>query len=158
MTTNDDRLIEPAVVGTLMGRYPYRLDPKRRVTIPATLRNRMGNPQQVVVMLDLARLNCLNLFLEHEIEARMEPLRSAALTNVRAANFLTWAGSITETLDVDNQGRIRIRDNLLDRIGVKRDIIMIGALTRVQVWAAENVPSEQEAFDNIIGAAEELNF
>ena len=62
-------------------------------------------------------------------------------------------GRVSETLDVDVQGRIRISDNLLDHIGVDRDVVIIGAMNRLQIWAAGSEPSFDEAFTKVASAA-----
>jgi MraZ protein len=154
----DDKVGFQARAGSLLGRFPHRLDPKRRITIPATFRNRMGNPTYVYVIPDLNRLDCLDIFPPAEIESRLDRLRAAALTDRRASDFVTWVGSISETLDVDSQGRIRICDSLLNRVGVKRDLVLIGAFNRIQVWSEASAPAEQEAFDKFADAARELGF
>ena len=158
MGDGDIQVAMQARAGSLLGRFPHRLDPKRRITIPATFRNRMGNPTYVYVIPDLNRLDCLDVFPPVEIESRLDRLRAAALTDRRASDFVTWVGSISETLDVDSQGRIRICDNLLNRVGVKRDLVLIGAFNRIQVWSEASAPAEQEAFDKFADAARELGF
>jgi DNA-binding transcriptional regulator/RsmH inhibitor MraZ len=67
-------------------------------------------------------------------------------------------GRVSETLDVDVQGRIRISDNLLDHIGVDRDVVIIGAMNRLQVWAAGNEPSFGDAYSNVVAAAKTVRF
>jgi MraZ protein len=154
----EEKLNTQVRAGSLLGRFPHRLDPKRRITIPSTLRNRMGNPDYVYVMPDLNSLNCLDIFPPDEIESRLTRLRAAALTDKRTSDFVTWVGSISETLDVDTQGRIRICDKLLNRVGVNRDLVLIGAFTRIQVWAEAHAPAEQEAFEKFAAAARDFGF
>jgi len=154
----NDKLNVQANTGSLLGRFPHRLDPKRRITIPASFRNRMGNPDYVYVMPDLTRLNCLNIFAPAEIESRLDQLRAAALTDKRTSDFVTWVGSVSETLDVDTQGRIRIGDKLLSRVGVQRDLLLLGAFNRVQVWAQDQAPAEEDAFEKFADAAKDFGF
>ena len=154
----NDKLNVQANTGSLLGRFPHRLDPKRRITIPASFRNRMGNPDYVYVMPDLTRLNCLNIFAPAEIESRLDQLRAAALTDKRTSDFVTWVGSVSETLDVDSQGRIRIGDKLLSRVGVQRDLLLLGAFNRVQVWAQDQAPAEEDAFEKFADAAKDFGF
>jgi MraZ protein len=144
--------------GMLLGRFPHRLDPKRRITIPAPLRSLMGNPGYVYVMPDLNSLKCLNILPPEELESRLSKLRQAALSDARVAAFATRVGAISEMLAVDVQGRIRIRDRLLAYAGVDKDVVLIGALNRIQVWAADSAPEEEEALRTFVEAAREVNF
>ena len=145
-------------VGSLLGSYPHRLDPKRRVTIPAVLRSRMGMPDIVYVMPSLSGRNCLEVFSPEAFEMRLYELNKAALTDEAYADFVTLIGRVSETLDVDVQGRIRISDALLEHIGVARDVVIVGALNRLQVWAAGNEPSLNEAFDRLTQSARAIKF
>ena len=118
----------------------------------------MGNPVYVYVLPDLARLNCLDIFPPDELESRLDRLRAAALTDRKVSEFVTWVGSISEALDVDSQGRIRIGDKLLERVGIQRDLVLVGAFNRVQVWANDQAPADDEAFDKFADAAREFGF
>lgn len=144
--------------GILLGRFPHRLDPKRRITIPATLRNRMGNPSYVYVMPDLNNLKCLNILPPEELESRLARLRQAALSDSKVAEFVTRVGAISESLDLDVQGRIRIRDRLLEHVAIDKDVVLIGALNRIQVWAAAHAPAEEESLRTFVAAAQDVSF
>ncbi len=157
MVSTDDKL-EGERVGMLLGRFPHRLDPKRRVTIPAQLRNRMGNPRYVYVMPDLNNFKCLNILPPEELESRLARLRQAALSDRRVAEFVTRVGAISESLDLDVQGRIRIRDRLLNYVGIEKDVVMIGALNRIQLWATSQAPAEEDALRTFVEAAREIEF
>jgi MraZ protein len=89
---------------------------------------------------------------------RLDELNRAALTDEAASDFVTLIGRVSETLDVDVQGRIRISDALLAHIGVQRDVVIVGAVNRLQVWAAGNEPSLDEAFGRLTATARTINF
>jgi MraZ protein len=157
MASADGTVVEGRT-GILLGRFPHRLDPKRRITIPATLRNRMGSPSYVYVMPDLNNLKCLNILPPEELESRLARLRQAALSDRKVAEFVTRVGAISESLDLDVQGRIRIRDRLLEHVAIDKDVVLIGALNRIQVWAAAHAPAEEEALRTFVEAAQEVSF
>ncbi len=153
-----DERREPTKVGSLLGSYPHRLDPKRRMTIPAILRNRMGTPDIVYVMPNLTGKKCIEIFQPAAFELRLDELNRAALTDEAMADFVTMIGRVSETLDVDVQGRIRISDQLLAHYGIDRDVVIIGAVNRLQVWAAGNEPSLTEAFEKLSQSARTIHF
>ena len=146
VSNRDESQKGPAKIGSLLGSFAFRLDPKRRITIPSVFRNRMGAPAIVYVLPSLTGKRCLEIFQPEAFEHRLEELNNASLTDV------------SETLDVDVQGRIRISDNLLDHIGVDRDVVIIGAMNRLQVWAAGNEPSFGDAYSNVVAAAKTVRF
>ena len=148
----------PAKIGSLLGSFAFRLDPKRRITIPSVFRNRMGAPAIVYVLPSLTGKRCLEIYQPEAFENRLEELNRASLTDVDVGDFVTMIGRVSETLDVDVQGRIRISDNLLNHIGVDRDVVIIGAMNRLQVWAAGNEPSFGDAYSNVVAAAKTVHF
>ena len=158
MSKQDEVQKGPAKIGSLMGSFAFRLDPMRRITIPSVFRNRMGAPAIVYVLPSLTGKRCLEIFQPEAFENRLEELNNASLTDADVAEFVTMIGRVSETLDVDVQGRIRISDNLLDHIGVDRDVVIIGAMNRLQVWAAGNEPSFGDAYSNVVAAAKTVRF
>lgn len=145
-------------IGSMLGSFPHRLDPKRRITIPSVFRARMGAPQIVYVIPSLNDKKCLEVFQPDAFEARLAKLSEAALTDQAAADFVTLIGTVSSTLDVDAQGRIRISDELLAHIGVEKDVVIVGAVNRIQIWAAGNEPKLSEAMDRVASAARMVDF
>lgn len=145
-------------IGSLLGSFSFRLDPKRRITIPSILRNRMGNPAIVYVMPNLGGKNCIEVFQPEAFTNRLEELNSLSLTDADASEFVTMIGRVSETLDVDVQGRIRISDSLLNHVGISKDVVIIGAMNRLQIWAAGNEPTFGEAFSKVVSAAKAVHF
>lgn len=118
----------------------------------------MGSPSILYVLPSLTGKNCLEIFQPEAFELRLEKLNQAALTDQNAADFVTMLGSVSETVDVDVQGRIRISDSLLAHVGIDRDVIIIGAVNRIQIWSAANAPKPENSFANVAAAARALNF
>jgi len=127
--------------GLFVGRFDHALDPKRRITIPATWRELMGNAGQVYVIPD-PYVRCLNLLPVSEMEVRLEKLRQKSLFDPGAGEALRVIGENSEQLQWDVQGRIRIRDRLLAFAGLDSQVVMVGAVNRVQLWSPSLRPEE----------------
>jgi len=125
--------------GLLVGRFDHALDPKKRLTIPSNWRELMGQPTYVYVMPDID-LPCLNLLAPQELERRLEGLRQRALFEDGLGDLLADLGENAEQLPLDVQGRIRIRDRLLEFAQLSDQVVMIGAANRVQLWAPKMRP------------------
>lgn len=125
--------------GLLLGRFDHALDPKKRLTIPSNWRELMGQPTYVYVLPDLD-LPCLNLLAPRELEQRMEGLRQRALFDDGLGEALAELGENAEQLPLDVQGRIRIRDRLLEFAQLSDQVVLIGAANRVQLWAPKLRP------------------
>jgi MraZ protein len=123
-----------------MGRFDHSLDPKRRLTIPAGWRDLMGNPRYVYVIPD-PHDRCLDLVSPQEMEAIVAKLRQRGLFDRAATEALRTIGEYSEYLQVDVQGRIRIRDALLAYAGLTEQVTLVGAGIKVQIWLPSDRPA-----------------
>ena len=144
--------------GLFVGRFDHNLDPKRRITIPATWREIMGPSGYVYVIPDPFQ-RCLNLLSTVEMEVRLEKLRQQALFDPASGEALRVIGENSEQLQWDVQGRIRIRDRLLAFAGLEGQVVMIGAVNRVQLWSPQLRPEAAEVDQaKLAGAVQQVVF
>ena len=139
----------------LTGRYDHRLDPKRRFTIPSEWIERMGKPSRVYVMKSLSGRRCIDVFSQSEFDKKLEPFRNRAITDEAAAGFLSRLGERVESLGIDTQNRIRVKDSLLGYAGITDDdddLVLIGATFRFEIWSLGNRPKDDGA-----GADDDFN-
>lgn len=141
-----------AARGLLLGRFDHALDPKKRLTIPSNWRDLMGHPAYVYVFPD-TELPCLNLLAPLELERRMEGLRQRALFEGGLGETLAELGEHAEQLPLDVQGRIRIRDRLLEFAQLSDQVVMIGAANRVQLWSPKLRPERAGVDQERLAAA-----
>ena len=116
---------EKAAPSVLFGRFDHALDPKKRLTIPRVWRKAMGEPDYVFVMPDRQK-KCINLL-------------------PKAENHLyQTVASMSEQLELDIQGRIRISDRLLQFANLKTTVAMRGAFRMIKLWAPEALAPDDE--------------
>ena len=125
--------------GGLHGRFDYTLDAKRRFTIPADWRDAMGSPTHVYIMPDPSK-QYLHLLTPEEMERSFSMLQNRELFDEDLDDALSVIGEHVEQAKLDVQGRIRIRDHLLDHAMIEDKIVMIGAKGRAQLWSPKLRP------------------
>ena len=123
----------PAVSGVLTGRYDHGLDPKKRLTIPSGWRTVMGNPRFVYVMPD-RKEKCVNILPEAEMNVLLSKLREKALFDPAQNRLLQIIGSMSDQVDLDVQGRIRISDKLLQFANLTTTVAMVGSVRMIKLW------------------------
>ncbi len=125
-----------------IGEYEHSLDAKGRVIMPAKLREGLGEKFIVTKGLD----GCLFVYSLEEWKNFETKLNTLPLTNKDARNFVRtfFAGAIE--CEIDKQGRFLISNNLRQYAKLEKDLIIIGASTRVEIWNKEtwNTYSNQE--------------
>ncbi|SNU01246.1 MraZ protein [Ruaniaceae bacterium KH17] len=115
-----------------LGTYEPKLDDKGRLILPAKFREELSRG----LVLTRGQERCLFAFPMHEFEALHEQLRAAPVTNKQSRDYLRVFLSGANDEVPDRQGRITIPAALRSYAGLDRDITVIGAGSRVEIWDA----------------------
>ncbi len=116
------------------GEFEYSLDSQCRVSIPKDWRRRDG---QTRLILFPGREKDLLLFPFESFRDFLIKARRVSLANRNAQVALARIGSRARDCRCDKQGRIKIEKNLLEVIGVSKQVKLIGAVTHVKLCAPE---------------------
>jgi len=118
-----------------MGQYEHGLDDKNRLILPSRFREKSRGPDFILTQ-GLER--CLFLFPTsswHALAGKLEDLPIANKMEERAfKRILLSAACETE---VDSQGRILIPQNLKEYAHIAHDVVVLGVLQHVEIWAKE---------------------
>ena len=127
-----------------LGTYAPKLDEKGRVILPAKFRDELSTG----VVVTRGQEHCIYVFSAREFEDLHDKIRQAPVTSKQARDYLRvfLSGASAET--PDKQNRVTIPANLRAYAGLERDLTVIGAGSRVEIWdteAWETYLAEQEA-------------
>ncbi|MBQ3407772.1 MAG: division/cell wall cluster transcriptional repressor MraZ [Clostridia bacterium] len=114
----------------LIGEYEHSLDDKGRVTMPAKLRNDIGERFIITKGLD----GCLFVFSQAEWSNFEAKLKELPLTNKSARDFVRFFLSGATECEIDKQGRFLIGTNLREYTDIKKEVVIIGVGTRLEIW------------------------
>ncbi|MBQ9827656.1 MAG: division/cell wall cluster transcriptional repressor MraZ [Lachnospiraceae bacterium] len=113
-----------------IGEYNHTIDAKGRMIIPQKFREGLGESFFMSKGLD----GCLVLYPEDQWIKFVDKLNN--LSDIRKDNrdlkrfFLSGASDC----EIDKQGRVLITPTLREYAGLKKDIVITGASTRIEVW------------------------
>ena len=127
---SDDLLdIPPFFLGT----YQLKLDEKSRFIFPAKYRSFFQDGLIVTRGLD----RCLFIYTGKEFRKIYENLRGAPVTSKQVRDYtrLLLSGAHDET--PDKQGRVSIPAHLRGYANLERELVVIGAGNRLEIWDAE---------------------
>ena len=116
----------------LLGTYRPKLDDKGRLLLPAKFRPHLS----AGLVMTRGQDRCLFIFPMHEFSKMYQKIRSAPVTSKEARDYqrVLLSGASDET--PDKQGRISIPGVLKEYAGLNREVVVIGAGTRIEVWDA----------------------
>ena len=112
------------------GRYEHTLDGKGRVILPAKFRA----PFAVGGYLTQYTDGCLSLWTPEQFDQQMENMKERAATSKQDRNLVRLWASTSHELEIDRQGRMAIPARLRDYAGLVADVLLLGAIDRVELW------------------------
>ena len=125
--------------------FTHNLDAKRRLTIPSDWRELVGQPQKIFVLQGLDVTPHLRALPAYEMARRLEKLQGVSLSDTAAQEHIRTLTSRSDLVPWDGQGRIRLRDELLDFAGVKDEAVLVGSFNGFEIWSPERWIEKQQA-------------
>jgi len=116
------------------GSVEHALDEKGRLIVPARFRERLGNGFVITIA---EPEPCLALYPSVTWAQFCARLEEAPRKDERYRRLVRHIFAHTEESECDKQGRLLVPSPLRAFAGIDRDVISIGSLTRVEIWAKE---------------------
>jgi MraZ protein len=117
------------------GSVEHALDEKGRLIVPARFRERLG----AGFVITIAEPDpCLALYPSVTWAAFCSRLEEAPRKDERFRRFVRHLFAHTEEVACDSQGRLLIPAALRSYAKIQREVVSIGSLTRVEIWATEH--------------------
>ncbi|MGO1319570.1 MAG: division/cell wall cluster transcriptional repressor MraZ [Galactobacter sp.] len=113
-----------------LGTYTPRLDEKGRLILPAKYRDELGNG----LVLTRGQERCIYVFSVREFEKFQERIQSAPLSSRQARDYIRVFLSGASDEVPDKQGRVTIPPPLRAYAGLDREVTVVGAGTRAEIW------------------------
>ena len=153
-------MVTGALQSVFVGNYRHLLDPKKRLTIPSGWRVQVGMPEEVYVLPGVNE-PCLSVFPAREMAKRLQRINSLSVADVKGRQFLRTLASRSDLVAWDAQGRIRVKDELMEYAGITSEVVMVGAFELFELWSPERWKQQQEssvATSNLGEAARYVGF
>lgn len=116
------------------GLVEHSLDDKGRLVVPSRFRALLGSSFFLTI---LHPDGCLALYPAAQFQKLCSKLEDAAVRDDRFRTFQRYLFAHTDEASCDEQGRIMIPPTLRSWADVKKNVVSIGAMSRVEVWAKE---------------------
>ena len=137
-----------------MGKHVHKLDPKKRLTIPSGWRELMGG-DGVYLMPGLDGRQCLMLMPQPVMTDVLSRLQNMKFSNAEHMDLTLEVAMESDHLRFDAQGRIRVKDDHLALAELSGEVVLAGAINRVELWNPELLKSRTSA--GITNAAKALD-
>jgi len=121
------------------GEFEHTIDSKGRLTIPAKFKDTLASGVVITRGLD----NCLWAFTKSEWEKLAQKVAGISIGNEDARKLKRFFFSGAFESIPDRNGRVIIPQKLRDYAGITSDIIVAGAMDKIELWSPERWENEQ---------------
>jgi MraZ protein len=136
------------------GRHIHTLDDKGRVSVPAQFRRQL--PKEGL-FIGKGMEGSLILYPPEKWEKVRDGLASLSRNSRRNRDIIREFSQYIRPVSIDGQGRISIPSDLLEISGIDHEVVFLGMLDSIEIWAAdkygdrsaEQVSSLEEAIEDI---------
>lgn len=116
--------------GMLIGEFTHTLDPKKRLSVPSKFRRELGSQAVLTRGLD----GCLWLFASAQFEVLASKISSLPMAQSDSRSFARLLLSGASEVEFDSLGRILVPEYLKEYANLKRDVVVAGVHTRIELW------------------------
>jgi MraZ protein len=117
------------------GKYYYTIDPKGRIIVPSSFREIIStNYSPKLYVVNALFDTCLNIFPQEEWLKLEEKVRRLPSIDESVQFFKRRVIASAQEVELDKQGRILISAAQREDAGLSADIVIAGALDKIEVW------------------------
>ena len=130
-----------------IGEYNYKIDNKKRLAIPLKMRKVLGKKVVITKGLD----QCLFLYPVKEWGIVAKKISQLPLAQADARGFARTILTGAMEVNIDDLGRILVPDYLKEYAFLKKDIIIAGLYSRIEIWDKRKWQTYQQRTEKEVG-------
>jgi len=129
------------------GTFKHNLDAKGRLAIPNKIRQQIEKIEDKEILVVTQGLeDCLLAYPKNEWQKMLEKSKDLALLEDGARDYIRLIIGPATDCSLDKMGRIRIPPNLRDYAGIDKEVIILGAMEKIEIWSKSNHEQYLEDF------------
>lgn len=141
-----------------MGTVYNSIDEKNRMIVPSKMRAGLGERCVLTKGLD----KCLYIYTIESWQKQMEKISKLPESDPNVRMFIRHFCANAAECEFDKQGRIVIPQELKAYAGIVKELVTMGAMTKIEIWSREiwDAPDNDNKMDpaDFSKALEEYNF
>ncbi|MDN5211573.1 division/cell wall cluster transcriptional repressor MraZ [Fulvivirgaceae bacterium BMA12] len=134
------------------GEYVCKLDSKGRLMFPARLKGSLPEANTMNLILKKGFEPCLTIYPQAEWDAMMDRFEDLDEFSPKARKFERSFFRGAEEVEMDRNFRFLIPKKLIDELGFKKEVRVLGVNNRVEIWDADTLDqyvAQEEEFSEL---------
>jgi len=116
------------------GQYTYSVDSKGRLSIPAKLRRQLSPEANDTFVMTQGTALCIDVYPMDQWQHFEQKLIDLNPFNPQEAKFIRMILQHATEDKLDSQSRILIPPNLLEYAKIGKEVLVLGALKKIELW------------------------
>lgn len=129
-----------------LGEYEATLDVKGRFLLPAGFKKQLpeGDSDQFVINRGFEK--CLTLYPKTSWEPIFSEISKLNDFDPKVREFRRYFLNGATVLELDSAGRLLVPSNLKDHAGLEKDIVLVAAVNKIEIWDKSKYQQFFESF------------
>ena len=131
------------------GSFQQAIDSKNRIVIPAKFRQFIEDERDrrgfIITSYGVEREKYLMLYTPSVWKEVIGRAKDVSSRSENATEMLRFISANAEYSSIDKQGRLVIPQKLLEIASLKRDVMIVGIVNRIEVWNLEDWSRKSES-------------
>ena len=117
-----------------LGEYESTLDNKGRFLLPAGFRKQMPDDISTRFVINRGFEKCLSLFPIKSWEPIYAEISKLNDFDPKVREFRRYFLNGATIMEIDTAGRLLIPQNLKEHAGLEKDIVLVSAVNKIEIW------------------------
>ncbi len=139
-----------------IGEYDSTIDTKGRFLLPAGLKKQLPD-QETSFVINRGFEKCLTLYPSQSWKPIFKDISNLNEFDPKAREFRRYFLNGAQQVELDSAGRLLLPKNLMDHASLEKDIVLVSAVNKIEIW--DKIKYQQffesfspEAFSNLANA------
>ncbi|MAP66346.1 MAG: division/cell wall cluster transcriptional repressor MraZ [Candidatus Marinimicrobia bacterium] len=139
------------------GEYKYSIDQKSRLNIPAKFRKALDPKNNNTFVVTRGFDPSLILYPIVEWQKVEQQLLLLSSIKNKDRSFVRSIVRYATIAKYDSQGRIQIPENLLEYSNIRKEVLIIGMINKIEIWNKSDLDKiEKQSLNNVDESFEDL--
>ncbi len=131
---------------SFLGEYDATIDAKGRFLLPAGLKKQMPEDDSAQFVINRGFEKCLTLYPLQSWNPLFSKISKLNDFNPKVREFRRYFLNGATQVETDTANRILIPKNLMDHAGLQKDIVLVSALNKIEIWDKQQYQQFFETF------------
>lgn len=117
-----------------LGEYEATLDAKGRFLLPAGFKKQLPEEASSQFIINRGFEKCLTLYPQQSWEPIFSEISKLNDFDPKVREFRRYFLNGATQLELDSAGRLLLPKNLAEHAGLERDIVLVSAVNKIEIW------------------------